>query len=118
MAKEDESQEAFTARLRAAMDALELDQRGLADALEVDEASVSRWFNKGHMPKARTLAKMPRVLGVSVDWLVGAPNAAKPNTETIRRAIDEAVTRARLSLRDEILRAFDEWAERQERRRR
>lgn len=110
MTAKDESHERFTERLREAMDAQGLDQRGLAVALGVDEASVSRWFNKGHMPKARTLAQMPVVLGgASLDWLLGVPRALPPTA--MRQAINDAAARARAStlaeIRAALLRSLD-----------
>lgn len=116
MASQDAIAEAFKRRLRQAMDAAGLDQRQLAQRLGISESAVSKWYTSGQAPSLAALAKMPQALHVSLDWLVGVEGAAQPNGHVIAGAVQDALTRARDELRDEILSAFERWAARRGRK--
>lgn len=51
--------------VRERMAKLNLDQRGLADAIGVEERTVRRWL-AGDLPKVIALAKMAALFGVDV----------------------------------------------------
>lgn len=59
------------ARLRAG-----ISQQEVADAIGVGVTSVSRWEVGTRVPSAVRLAKLARVLGVSVDFLLDGQEAA------------------------------------------
>jgi transcriptional regulator with XRE-family HTH domain len=71
----------------------------LAKAVGMPPSRLSEWRNQGHVPSAAYLLKLSDTLGVTTDWLLGVPGAAKhrgaPLTAEQREAqIFEMVQRA------------------------
>lgn len=60
----------FGSRLRKAMDDKGIVTSTLAEWLDITPGSVSNYRNDSNYPAALTLAKMAKLLGVSVDWLM------------------------------------------------
>lgn len=58
-------------RIKILLDRRGMAQRELADRIGCTEVSVSRYITGARMPKAPTLAKIAKVLGVSADVLLG-----------------------------------------------
>lgn len=65
------TEETFRARLNQKMAEKELSQLYVAIEVGVHHSSVSGWCRGKSMPAAYYLPKLARVLGVSVDWLLG-----------------------------------------------
>ena len=60
----------FGSRLRKAMDDKGIVTSTLAEWLDVTPGCISNYRNDSNYPAALTLAKMAKLLGVSVDWLM------------------------------------------------
>lgn len=60
-------------RIQTARAALGVSQAELADKLpgKIDQTQVSKWELGTRVPSAQSLTALARVLGRSVDWLVG-----------------------------------------------
>jgi len=73
--------EGFGERLRVARERLLMSQSELADAVDTDAGSISRWeLGKGY-PQAKQLARLAVALGESLDYLVlGATSTRGPTT--------------------------------------
>lgn len=65
-----EAAQAFCTRLREAMQGRGLTQTQLARQLDVRDATVSDWFNRGTMPSGSVMLRLPDVLGVDGHWLL------------------------------------------------
>jgi transcriptional regulator with XRE-family HTH domain len=65
-----EAAQAFCTRLREAMQGRGLTQTQLARHLDVRDATVSDWFNRGTMPSGSVMLRLPEVLGVDGHWLL------------------------------------------------
>lgn len=63
----------FAERLRELLDDKDMKQKDLAKLLTVQESTVSQYasVNLDRLPEARMLAKIARILGCSVDYLMG-----------------------------------------------
>ena len=61
----------FSERMKAAIDALNISQKYLAEQIGVTEVTMSRYINGQRMPKAPILSKIAEALGVTIDWLMG-----------------------------------------------
>lgn len=68
----------FRERLALAMGAAEINQSGLARAIQVDRSTISQLLlpNSTRLPNAHVVAECAATLGVSADWLLGL--AARP----------------------------------------
>lgn len=66
----------FEARKR-----LDMRQRDLASAIDVDVMQVSRWERGAATPKMTSLKALARALDVSLDWLTGDEPAAATGTD-------------------------------------
>jgi class 3 adenylate cyclase len=58
-------------RIRERREGLGLTQRDVAAALQVSNQAVSKWERGENAPDIEALAPLARLLGVSVDWLLG-----------------------------------------------
>lgn len=58
-------------RIKTAMAAKGLNQRDLARALGTSEAAVTRYLRHERVPSAPVLIRMAKVLGLSVDYILG-----------------------------------------------
>lgn len=66
-------------RIRERRTALEMTQLDLAQQLETDSMSVSRWERNAAFPRADTLVKIADALRVDVRWLItGEDGSATP----------------------------------------
>ena len=70
-APEEEVTGGFSERMKAAIDALNVSQKYLAEQIGVTEVTMSRYINGQRMPKAPVLSKIAEALGVTIDWLMG-----------------------------------------------
>ena len=70
-------------RLRRLREAAGLSQRELADRLGLHHSNIGYWERSGNLPRSDVLAPMAKILGVSVDDLLGErvrpSRAAKPS---------------------------------------
>ena len=64
-------------RVRSRREKLGFTQRDLASALQVSGQAVSKWERGENAPDVGVLAPLARVLGVSVDWLLGSYTEAR-----------------------------------------
>lgn len=62
--------EGFGERLRTVRERLDMKQDRLADLIETDAGSISRWERGKGYPQTQQLVKLARTLGVSLDYLV------------------------------------------------
>lgn len=60
-----------------------INQRELAEYLELNDATVSRWFNGHTTPKPRDLRLVAMKCGVPYEWLV-RPLGLEPRTHCFR----------------------------------
>lgn len=58
-------------RLKASRLKSHLTQEELANRLNTDKVQISRWERGEALPRAETLIELSRILGVSVDYLLG-----------------------------------------------
>jgi transcriptional regulator with XRE-family HTH domain len=65
-------------RLKALREKAGISQRELARLLEVHHSNVSFWERSGVPPRSDLLPQMARLLGVTVDELLGEPKVSKP----------------------------------------
>lgn len=68
-----EMRRAFAARVEWRMRALDITQSALARQLEISQTTISRWFSAkaGYaIPEGTTMILLPKLLGVSADWLL------------------------------------------------
>ena len=66
-----ETEDALASRLITAMGMRGYDQKTAARACGVTEAAMSRIVNGKRKPRADTVRRLCRGLGVSADWLLG-----------------------------------------------
>lgn len=59
-------------RIRSRREKLGLTQRDVASALQVSGQAVSKWERGENAPDVGVLVELARLLGVSVDWLLGS----------------------------------------------
>lgn len=67
-------------RLKAYRVKRDLTQEALAFELGTDKKAVSRWESGQFSPNAETLVELSRILGVSVDYLLGLSDNPTPQT--------------------------------------
>lgn len=87
------SGDGFRERLRLALNNAGLSQAEAARRMGVDSGAVSRWLTQGRLPRLESLIEIARVLGTSLDYLVGLPNAQPPPPREVNPAVVEAVRR-------------------------
>ena len=63
--------EGIGGRIRKRREALGLKQADIASALQLSAQAVSKWERGENAPDIAVLAQLVRILGVSVDWLLG-----------------------------------------------
>lgn len=68
--------EAVGERIRARREKLGLTQRDVAHGLQVSAQAVSKWELGDNAPDVGVLVALSRLLGVSLDWLVGGHSPA------------------------------------------
>ena len=57
--------------LRAVREAKKMSQKQLADAIQVDRTTVTKWETGGAYPRGETLAQLADVLHCTIDELFG-----------------------------------------------
>ncbi len=67
----------FCARMREAMARQGMTQAELARRLDVRDATVSDWFNRGALPSGAVMLRLPEVLRVDGHWLLTGEDAAR-----------------------------------------
>lgn len=72
------------ARIKSQREKRRLRQADIAGALQISAQAVSKWERGENAPDIATLAPLARLLGVSIEWLLGA-NA--PNTDTFEATV-------------------------------
>src|SRR5438105_9866366 len=63
--------EAVGERIRARREKLRMTQRDVANGLQVSAQAVSKWERGDNAPDVGVLVALSRLLGVSLDWLLG-----------------------------------------------
>src|SRR5205809_5761112 len=58
-------------RIRARREKLGMTQRDIANGLQVSAQAVSKWERGDNAPDVGVLVALSRLLGVSLDWLLG-----------------------------------------------
>lgn len=78
----------FVTRLRQAMFLRGIRQKDICDATGFSDSQLSNWYNGRYRPNAEAMARIAKVLGVSVDFLLGKEeiSAAKLTEPLIREA--------------------------------
>lgn len=71
MATPENFDSALGQRIRERRTSLELSQNALARELDLSFQAVSKWERGENAPDLRVLPGLARVLGVSIDWLLG-----------------------------------------------
>lgn len=61
----------FQARLKQLMESRGLNNRALADEVNITTAALSRYLTKERTPDLKYIVKLSDYFGVSVDWLLG-----------------------------------------------
>ncbi len=62
----------FGARIRERREALRLRQSDISGALQISVQAVSKWERGENAPDIATLPALAKLLGVSIEWLLGA----------------------------------------------
>ena len=91
----------FSRRLREAMARRGMTQTELARRLDVRDATVSDWFNRGTMPSGSVMVRLPHVLDVDGHWLLTGERASagggarrplgEPERERLTALLEEAL---------------------------
>lgn len=61
----------FGSRLKSLLENNDISQKDFAEKLEITEATLSRYINNLIVPKIEVVAKMAKLLGVTIDYLIG-----------------------------------------------
>ncbi|MCW5867433.1 MAG: helix-turn-helix transcriptional regulator [Candidatus Eremiobacteraeota bacterium] len=77
----------FGERLREAREFAGLSQDQVAEKLEVDPETVSRWERQVRFPRRARLDKLANLLGKPVDWFFQARVGPEPPPPTPREAL-------------------------------
>jgi transcriptional regulator with XRE-family HTH domain len=75
----------FASRLSGLLERYGVSQSEIATQLDVSQAAVSGWVN-GKIPVRRTAKQLARVLGVRLDWLLGAGDPSRPEASVAEQA--------------------------------
>jgi transcriptional regulator with XRE-family HTH domain len=100
----DEDMVKTASRLKAFREAAGLSQRELARQIDQDQSNVRYWENSGNLPRSDVLLPMAKVLGVTVEELLGEPKPRRvvaPGGKV--RQTFEAVSRLPRSRQEQIL---------------
>jgi transcriptional regulator with XRE-family HTH domain len=79
--------DAFNRHLRIAMAARDVTQKGLADAIGVSVAFMSAVCKGQKMPSSSRLVEIAKVLGVSIDYLMGGDDVEGQIEDVLRNRI-------------------------------
>ena len=74
----------FGSRVKAARQALGMQQRELAERAQITQQSICRYEKGNHEPTLRVAIRLSGVLGVSIDELAQDESAEVRGCETIR----------------------------------
>lgn len=94
-------------RIRIIMDANNLKQTGLAEALQVNQSSVSMWLSGRSNPSAQTVQQICDKYGYNRDWLlngVGEPRSLASDDQQVIDALAHAI-KFKSTASDHLLRA-------------
>lgn len=98
----------FGQRVRAQREKVGLKQNDLAGALQVSPQAVSKWERGENAPDVGTLVPLCRVLGVSVEWLLGA---AGPDRDVFEATVVATGVRTTREMSERLSpREFAGWA--------
>jgi transcriptional regulator with XRE-family HTH domain len=70
--RETMDMKAFGTRIRECREGLRLRQSDIAGALQISVQAVSKWERGENAPDIATLPELAQLLGVSIEWLLGA----------------------------------------------
>lgn len=90
----------FAVRLRETREARGLTQKQLAGLLDLSEGTISRWEtterdrDMSRSPPLAQLARISMALNVSLDWLLGLPEAHEPPAAELTPAAQQVLARA------------------------
>ncbi|QWU14386.1 Helix-turn-helix [Paenibacillus sophorae] len=82
----------FSARLKWARENLDLSQKDIAEKIGMSPQGYGKIENGQREPNLETLAKLPSILGESVDFLIGVTDLHKEAEEIIRELSDTIKT--------------------------
>lgn len=71
----------FAKRLNEALSAKGLKQNQFAELLGIAPSSVNLWLSAKTMPKVENLPQVARILGISIDYLLGFDIAPENDTQ-------------------------------------
>lgn len=94
-------------RIRIIMDANNLKQTGLAEALQVNQSSVSMWLSGRSKPSAQTIQQICDKYGYNRDWLlngVGEPRSLASDDQQVIDTLAHAI-KFKSTAADHFLRA-------------
>lgn len=94
-------------RIRIIMDANNLKQTGLAEALQVNQSSVSMWLSGRSKPSAQTIQQICDKYGYNRDWLlngVGEPRSLASDDQQVIDTLAHAI-KFKSTAADHLLRA-------------
>lgn len=94
-------------RIRIIMDANNLKQTGLAEALQVNQSSVSMWLSGRSKPSAQTIQQICDKYGYNRDWLangVGEPRSLATADQQVIDTLAHAI-KFKSTASDHFLRA-------------
>lgn len=79
---------ALTAKIKAAFERSGLTQRDLANAVGVDESTVSLWLSGERTPRVKNLERLARAMGLEASELWNGPEAT-PATEIQAKVLED-----------------------------
>lgn len=77
----NKEKDSFGYRLKQALLKLDIKQRELAEKINVDETTISRYIKNRAVPTLATVAKIAEALNVSADYLLGLKDEIVPIRE-------------------------------------
>lgn len=96
--------EPFSSRLKWLRESKGLSQRDMAEKLSLSQPYYGRFERNQGEPNLETLAKLPEILGESVDFLIGVVNYTKEINKLLERLI---ILRNSIKFAEESIVKFD-----------
>lgn len=94
--------EVFSARLKWLRELKGLSQQDMADKLTISQSYYGRFERNKGEPNLETLSKLPKILGQSIDFMIGVTDYTH-NCEVLKQKLDDAqanLTLIKIELQD------------------